>query len=209
MSPTFRRVAFLFTRYCIALFALSAGIAAAQNVIQVNRLEIQPLVYTDEHGTKGCGFRMLAMSSGDPTAFMEVADFSVNIFAAGGGMMKASLVSIPNPEAAKTPNKWVRKAPADFTIMSEDGQVMPKIIAKQPSSEDPAFLAVIGFDDAISLHKLVLDGQRMHLRVKAVGANHFRVLAFNPTIQDKADMDSARGCLSGLVARLNREKKSK
>src|SRR5436190_8811852 len=79
-----------------SMLVVSPG-ALAQGVTQAERIEVQPLVYSDDEGIHGCGFRMLAFAP-SPHAFMEVADFSVNFFSNGGGMMKASLITIPSAQ---------------------------------------------------------------------------------------------------------------
>jgi hypothetical protein len=179
------------------------GLAHAQNVTQALKVELQPLVYSDEQGTKGCGFRMLAYHESGP-GVMNIADFSVNLYSAGGGMMKATAIHIPSQAAMKTPEKWVRTAPADFTVAPEDGSIAAAPIKTDKSPETVARLVVISFNDAADLYGAILSGQRMHLRIKLPRSDHYRVIAFGPKFESEADESTAQGCLKGLINRVRR-----
>ena len=160
---------------------------------------MQPLVYTDDGGIKGCGLRLLVTSQA-PQVFAEIADFSVNFFTGGGGMLKLSLVTVR--ESKTPPDQWRKVAPTDFTVMAEDGSAMPKSLKFAKSPSDPASLMVISFEDAVELYGKLLQGDRMHLRVKRQGSDRQTVYAFSPAFDDAADRKSALACVSGASKRV-------
>lgn len=177
---------------------------AAQVVLQAATIETQPLVYTDDDGPSGCGVRLVAsFPPSRDSVSGEFADFSVNFFAAGAGMTKVSLITVPD---LRLPGRDKTVAPADFAIMSEDGKISPSVAKKERSSEAPAMLAVISLDDSLALYGAVLAGRRLHLRTKRQGDNYFRVLAFAATFKSDADRQTAVSCVSGVTNRLDRIK---